>query len=324
MKRFGKLILGLTAVTLFCGIVTAVLFIRRLPPIRLTKQDKQLTLMHDGIEREFILHIPDAIDDTMSYPLVFVVHGGGGTARVMLRLTDGRFNELADDAGFFVVYPQGVDKNWNVGRSKQVSTAGREAVDDLGFFLAMIDELSQEYPIDTQRVFATGISAGGFMSLRLGCEASAQFRAITAVTASIPTTQQSLCDHETNVGLMVINGTADPMVPYEGGQVVVFEQERGEIISTAETIALWAKNGRCAPTPQERQWPDHDPDDGTTVTVLSYDDCELDTAVKLIQINGGGHTWPGGWQYLSKDIIGATSQELNAADTIWEFFNQFE
>jgi polyhydroxybutyrate depolymerase len=78
---------------------------------------------------------------------------------------------------------------------------------------------------------------------------------------------------------------------------------------------LWRPNGRSL-------YPH--PDDGTTITVLSYDDCELDTAVKLVQIDGGGHTWPGGWQYLSADTIGATSQELNAADIIWAFFQQFQ
>jgi polyhydroxybutyrate depolymerase len=85
-------------------------------------------------------------------PLLFVLHGGGGTNRGMIRLTNSRFNQLADRDGFFVVYPQGIDKSWNEGRPDKISGAHRKGIDDVGFFRALIEHLVYEYPSDKNRI----------------------------------------------------------------------------------------------------------------------------------------------------------------------------
>ncbi len=280
----------------------------------------KFTLAHQGIERSCLLYRPRGIHgQTELRPLVFVLHGGGGTHRGIIRLTKGRFNTLADRDGFFVVYPQGVEKAWNEGRGDPISGAHCRGIDDVGFFASLIDHLLSKYPIDPNRVFVTGISNGGLMSLRLGCSLPDRIRAIAPVTASIPSAILPLCRSESAVSLAVFNGTEDPLVPYYGGQIKVFRQERGEVLSTDETIRIWLSKNRCTLEPQVTELPDLT-DDGTRVVKVEYAQCSANSKVLLYRIDGGGHTWPGGRQYLSVRLIGRTSRDINACDEIWSFF----
>jgi polyhydroxybutyrate depolymerase len=256
-------------------------------------------------------------------PLLFVLHGGGGTNRGMLRLTNRRFNELADRDGFFVVYPQGIDKSWNDGRPDKISGAHRKGIDDVGFFRALIEYLVNEYPIDSDRIFVTGISNGGLMSFRLGCGLPEKIRAIAPVTAQIPSAIEPLCRSESAVSLAVFNGTEDPLVPYSGGQITVLRRERGEVLSTDETIRIWRKKNRCTPEARTTQLADI-ASDGTRVTRIEYTQCAAASKVVLYRIEGGGHAWPDGRQYLPVRLIGRTSRDINACDEIWEFFRSLK
>ena len=141
-------------------------------------------LRHDGLEREFILYQPPPAQAHSGLrPLLLVLHGGGGTHRGMIRLTNGRFHTLADRDGFFVVYPQGIDKSWNDGRRGKVSGAHRKGIDDAGFLRALIEDLIAQYPVDPEHIFATGISNGGLMSFKLGCSLPGTIRAIATFAA---------------------------------------------------------------------------------------------------------------------------------------------
>ncbi len=248
-----------------------------------------------------------------------MLHGGGGTHRGMLRLTQKRFNELAERDGFFVVYPQGIDKSWNDGRPDKISGAHRKGIDDVGFFEALIAHLTTRYPIDSARIFVTGISNGGLMSYRLGCSLPDKIRAIAPVTAQIPAAIEPLCRSESSVSLAVFNGTEDPLVPYDGGQITVFRKQRGAVLSTGETIRIWRKKNRCSSEAVTTQLPDIAAD-GTRVTRIEYSRCDEDARVVLYRIEGGGHTWPDGRQYLSKSLIGKTTRDINGCDAIWDFF----
>lgn len=252
-------------------------------------------------------------------PLLFVLHGGGGTNRGMVRLTNGRFNELADRDGFFVVYPQGIDKSWNEGRPDKISGAHRKGIDDVGFFRALIEHLVYEYPIDSDRIFVTGISNGGLMSFRLGCSLPDKIRAIAPVTAQIPSAIEPLCRSESGVSLAVFNGTEDPLVPYNGGQITVFRRQRGEVLSTDETIRIWRKKNRCTSEARVTELPNVTAD-GTRVIKIEYSQCKNESKVLLYRIDGGGHTWPDGRQYLPVRRIGRTTRDINGCDAIWEFF----
>jgi polyhydroxybutyrate depolymerase len=284
-------------------------------------------LQHDGRQRTYLMHRP-ARSERAAHPraLVLVLHGGGTAADSMVRLTHGRFNELADRDNAVVVYPQGIDHAWNDGRDPSASTAHRDQIDDVEFLRAVIREAAVREGVDPARVFATGISNGGMMALRLGCEQPEVVRAVAPLTASIPTPLKPVCQHATRVGLLLMNGTEDPLVPYGGGEIrlALFGRgkSRGEVLGTEEAVALWANHAGCPQTAQRSSLPDL-AEDGTRITRESYGPCSSGARVELYRVDGGGHTWPGGRQYLPEFVVGRTSRDINACDVIWEFFRSF-
>ncbi|MBW2437552.1 MAG: esterase [Deltaproteobacteria bacterium] len=274
--------------------------------------------------RQYILYQPSSRTSHLNMrPLLLVLHGGGGTNRGMLRLTNRRFNELADRDGFIVVYPQGFDKSWNDGRPDKISGAQRNGVDDVGFLRALIEDMINRYPIDAKRIFVTGISNGGLMSYQLGCSLPDIIRAIAPVTAQIPAAIAPLCRSESAVSLAVFNGTADPLVPYNGGQITVLGRPRGAVLSTDETIRIWRRKNRCNPEAVITELPDV-ADDGTRVTKIEYSRCKNESKVVLYRIEGGGHAWPDGRQYLPVKWVGRTSRDINGCDEIWQFFRSLK
>jgi len=293
--------------------------------VQLSDRDIVSQLTHDGVVREYIVHVPPGYQAMKARPLVLVLHGGGGTMRGQYKLTHETFNHLADRDGFFAVYPQGLGKSWNEGGANRKGYAREHNIDDVGFFKALIAELGKKYPIDPKKVFSTGISNGGLMSLRLGCEMPDKIRAIGVLTASIPENLVDMCSEEkpAKSGLLLMNGTEDPIVPYNGGVVKVFGQTHGKVVSTGKTLQVWlAKNG-CKDAPKILEFPDKDPTDGTRVTEYTYDQCTSGVPVVFYKILGGGHAWPGGWQYLREKRIGRTSRDIDAAEEVWKFFSSF-
>ena len=284
-----------------------------------TTNDQTYTLQHDGIKRNYIVHIPPADKLQKPVPLLFHIHGGGGTAKGTAGLTFGRFNELADRDGFIVVYPNAIDKNWNDGRKLADVKASEENIDDVGFIIAIVNEIKQKYKVDATRIFTTGMSNGGFMSSRLLCDRAGIFRGGAILTASLSKDYLPKCDPQKPVAVMVMNGTDDPLVPYDGGPVKVFRKTRGDIISTDEFVGFWKEKNGCTTKKNTFELP-NTADDDTTVSVDEYGDCENQGALVLYKINGGGHTWPGGKQYLGERWIGKTNRDIVACDVIWDFF----
>ncbi len=272
-----------------------------------------------GYERSYIVHLPSKEKMNGPLPLLFHLHGGGGTAKGTVGLTFGRFNELANRDGFIVVYPNAINKNWNDGRKLEDVIAWKEDIDDVGFIIAVLDELKQKYKIDSKRIFTSGMSNGGFMSSRLLCDRADIFRGGAILTASLSKDYLPKCLPEKPVAVMVMNGTDDPLVPYNGGPIKVFRKTRGEIVSTDEYVAFWKDKNGCDSNQDKVDLPDIT-DDGTTVSVTKYSKCNDQGALVLYTINGGGHTWPGGKQYLGERWIGKTNRDIVACDVIWDFF----
>ena len=241
---------------------------------------------------------------------MIVLHGGGGQGRGIQSLT--KFDALADQENFIVAYPNALQRNWNDYR--EADNLQSDA-DDVGFIRALIDSLSESYTI--QKVFVTGISNGGFMTYRLACDLSDKISGFAAVAATLPAGNSDVCQPGRAVPILVMNGTADPIVPYEGGTVA---GNRGDIQSTEDTMAFWAANNGCAGAsdPTETALPDTDPKDGTQVYVREYPGCAA--PVVLYRIEGSGHTWRGAAQYLPKRIIGLASRDIDATQVIWDFF----
>jgi polyhydroxybutyrate depolymerase len=256
-------------------------------------------------------------------PLLFHLHGGGGTAKGTPGLTFGRFNKLADRDGFIVVYPQAIEKNWNDGRKLVKAKAWQEDIDDVGFITTIIELLSKDFKIDHDRIFSTGMSNGGFMTARLLCDRADIFRGGAIVTATLSEDYIPKCMPAESVSVMIMNGTDDPLVPYDGGQIRVFKRDRGKIVSTDEFVEFWSTKNACKKKGKTIQIPDKT-DDDTRISMTEYSSCQQDNVVQLYTIHGGGHTWPGGKQYLGEKWIGKTSQDINACDVIWDFFKQLK
>lgn len=184
--------------------------------------------------------------------------------------------------------------------------------DDNAFIDQLLDKLSSEYSVDASRVYAAGLSDGGFMAFRLGCTMADRFAAIAAVGAAMPKTMTCLPSHPLPV--LMMNGTSDPIVHYGGGHV-----GRYPVLSAEDSAKYWAKLDGCQSKPQ-RQTLSPREKSGMKTPVDTYDDCQKGAQVALYSIDGGGNTWPGGEQYLVEKVIGKTSNDLNANDVIWSFF----
>ncbi|MGB5369638.1 MAG: PHB depolymerase family esterase, partial [Flavobacteriaceae bacterium] len=163
-------------------------------------------------ERTYWLHFPPKAKMNNPLPILFHLHGGGGTGKGTSRLTYQRFNEIADREGLIVVYPDAIAHNWNDGRSESIKPEN-VGVDDVGFIIEIINRLKNNYNIDSSRIFTTGMSNGGFMSSRLLCDRADVFRGGAILTASISVDYISNCNPQKPVAVLLMNGTEDPIVP---------------------------------------------------------------------------------------------------------------
>ncbi len=274
------------------------------------------SMTHGGIERTYLLVRPKTYDFE-SIPVILALHGGGGTARSMCAMPGG-IAAAAMREGFLLVCPEGFDRHWNDGRDIQNWRAHAESIDDVGFLVALVDQLSLEFPLDQGRIFATGISNGGQMSYRLACERSDRVRAIAPVVASMASTLA--CAPDQPISVMVINGTEDPLVPYAGGEIQAFRRGLGTVLATTKVMHFWASHNGCDTYAEPAPEPDRDPDDGTRIWRSEYSDCDEGVRVILYEVEGGGHTWPGANQYLPRFMIGRLSKDVQASEVIIEFF----
>jgi polyhydroxybutyrate depolymerase len=289
-------------------------------------KDSTYSITAGGLKRTYLLHIPRTIDPGRSMPLLIALHGGGGTGQNMVKLTMGGFNELSDKNGFVVVYPDGIDRHWNDGRNNDQTgyQANHEKIDDVGFISALIDNLIKKMKIDPNRVYVTGMSNGAIMSYRLACELSEKIAAIAPVAGNIPQKLLPSCSPANPVSVLAINNASDPLVPFNGGDVTgpFGMRKLGKVLSASESVKFWANHDKCSATPVITIEPDNDPQDGTRIKKVTYIKGENNSEVILYIIEGGGHTWPGGSQYLNEKIIGRTSRDLNADKVIWDFFEK--
>jgi polyhydroxybutyrate depolymerase len=264
--------------------------------------------------RHYLLHIPSAAAN-QPMPMVIVLHGGGGTARYMKRKTG--FDALGDQHGFIVVYPQGIDRHWNDGRATI-----KNKVDDVEFIATLIGEIERHHPVDSHRIYATGISNGALFAERLACELSDTIAAIAPVAGSMPNDIEATCKPARPVSVLQIDGTDDPIMPYKGGEVYNFGDrgEGGKVISVADTVQFWSRIDECKETVPTKILAPQVPSDPTRVNQTVHRDCRGGSEVILDSIDGGGHTWPGADPYLPEFIVGGTSRQLDTSAAIIDFF----
>jgi polyhydroxybutyrate depolymerase len=268
--------------------------------------DSSATLEFGGMSRTYAVHLPPGHPSG----LVLNLHGATSTGAQQERLTN--FDAVADADGFVVAYPDGINRSWAAGAG--VDEPDRRGVDDVGFLIALADKLRTQYGIDPGHVFVTGMSNGGFMANRLACDHAEEFAAIAPVSGTLRSSVT--CNPSRPVAVLEVHGTADPIVPFDGGSMV----GRGgasDIVSAPAMVQRWRTADGCSGEPAE------DPltgGGGTVVHRFTSASCAAGTAVVFYQVDGGGHTWPGGPQYLPKAMIGPTTRAFSASDAIGQFF----
>ena len=281
---------------------------------------ENVRLSVDGVDREYFLYSPALAPRRDAYVMLFL-HGGGGTPQQVMRELGPELFAMADTSGVHVVIPQAIDKLWDFGGGRISRELDRD-VHDRGYFAAMFRDLEQKLPLARRGVFATGISRGGHASWFLACEFPDRVRAIAPVAMPLPAYLETRCAEGPPVGVMIINGTEDPIVPYNGGTITIGRRQRDEVLSTPATVELWRARNGCAGEPSQQARVDA-ARDRTNIDISEWRDCAGDPVV-LYKVNGGGHTWPSGRSLLPRFLVGRTTRDINGVDTVAEFFAEFQ
>ena len=226
--------------------------------------DSQRILV-DGTLRTYHIHAPRDLG-SHPVPLVLAFHGGGSQGKGMERLT--RFDDLANREGFIVVYPDGLDKHWNDGREVTSDTALERRGDDVAFVTALIDAIERDYAIDPRRIYATGISNGAIFTNYLGDRLAHRIAAIAPVAGGIAERFAPEFSPSQPVSVLIIQGTRDPLMPFEGGEV--HPGHRGRIVPTRRALELWARADGLSSEAEHSVRPDTDPADACTVSASRW------------------------------------------------------
>lgn len=320
MKIIGRILIGVALLLAVLGGVGVFLIYTPTPAepvLRGEFEDRSLRV--GDLERSFVIYSPARVPPKPALLVVF--HGSMGSPGDIRIQSGFEFDRLAEANGFVVAYPQGYEGYWNDCRTTADYSARRLAIDDVGFFEALIADLEATHGIDPDRVYVVGASAGGHMVYRLALERPQRVAGAAVFAASLPTPENSDC-LQADGGpppIMIVNGTGDPINPYQGGDVTLFGMDsRGAVQSTSETAAFFARaRGSRGPQvdtlgsggvfragPVERTvWrgPNGRPD------------------VVLLSVIGGGHVIPQP-VYRSRPLLGRSTRAINGPSEAWRFF----
>ncbi|MCB0686697.1 MAG: T9SS type A sorting domain-containing protein [Saprospiraceae bacterium] len=267
------------------------------------------SLVFDGLQRSYLVHLPTGYHEQEQLPLVIAMHGGFGSAANLQNQSG--LSQTANDHHFIVVYPEGSRegllsiRTWNAGWCCGNSSAAD--VDDVGFIDTLLDVLITKYAVDTNRIYATGMSNGGFMSYRLACELSNRIAAIAPVAGSlsVPT-----CNPIRPVPIIAFHSYLDSNVPYLGGIGDGVSDHYNAPLDSV--LNAWSNKNGCQSEKLTIQ-------DDAQFTHYEWTECECNADIEWYLTRDGGHSWPGGNQTITGD---PTSQVINANELMWNFFSQ--
>jgi polyhydroxybutyrate depolymerase len=269
-----------------------------------------------GMERTYLQYVPRNLPPNA--PLLFVFHGSGDVGEGMRQVTGREFDRLADVNRFVVLYPDGWERTWNDCRKASPQPARRANIDDKSFIDAMIEKQVADNRIDRRRIFAVGWSNGGQLAYRLAMERPTQFAGVASISASLPTTENNACTPtERPIAVMVINGTADPINPHEGGEVRIGFSSLGTVLSSVDTARYFARLNGITTQPATTRLLERMRSDPTSVDQVTWSEPGK-LPVMLYAINGGGHVIP---QRYFRFGSGQT-EDLDAPVAIWDFFSK--
>lgn len=275
----------------------------------------------NGKNRHYYLYQPAGYDGKTSLPLVLVFHGYKMNGRTMMSMTG--FNQLADKEGFLVAYPEVLEVRWN----KNSKILDEEKLpEDVVFVKKLIDTLAQDIAVDTNRVYATGFSDGGFFSHQLACQLSDRIAAFAPVASTMGVTVQENCNPKRPIPMLLINGTDDPIVSFDGKITgVLFAFKGTRILPMPHVLRYWSNTNHCSKQYQGMFLTDLDFADEMSVQINHYPNCDPGSAVEQVLIHHGGHAWPGSTDTspLLNLVIGRTIRSFEASPYIWNFFKQY-
>lgn len=277
----------------------------------------------NGVKRSYTAQLPAK----KPAPLVVVLHGKTQRGADMVART--AWPQLARREGLAVVFPDGLNHAWADARTKAgpALRGPPEGTDDVAFIAKLVEKLVADGTADAKRVYVTGISNGGAMAMTLACARADLFAAAASVIMNLTDEAAITCHPSRPLPILIMNGTADPLVPYEGGRGSGYYAADG-FWSTDETLAFWRKlNGCDADELTEADLPDRSPTDQSTVTQISSR-CPAGHDVVLYRVNRGGHRTPGfapdaRFPKVATGLLGPQNSDIDGAETIWAFFSQF-
>ncbi len=278
----------------------------------LAEGDHEFVLVHDGIDRRYLVHVPPGLAGS-PVAVVMSLHGGGGSAEQHQAQVG--LDAVADREGFVVVYPDGVGRTslhtWNAG-AYCCGLASRTDVDDVGYLAAVVGDLALRATFDAERVVVAGHSNGAMMALRAAAERPELFAAVVAVGAvaapdQVPTTP---------VPVMQIHSVDDPRALYDGGEGPPFPGTDSTVVHVPvlETLTTWAEANGCEPTPVEAE--PTVADNGHTATRVEWTGC--DATVVHLRLSGAGHGWPG-VTVGRESVVGPATDVVEASEELWRF-----
>lgn len=271
----------------------------------------------DAVDRLYYVHLPPNFQEGMHLPMVMMFHGGADLAIPMERLTG--INQLADQAGFIVVYPIAVDRYWNDGRNVE----NVNKFNDIMFVNDLIGHMERRWGVDPTRIYAAGYSNGGFFAQYLALHLPDKIAAICSVAAGLPNLTLSARRPVKPISVMYVLGRQDPLMPFNGGFLNKLFHDRGSIAPASEAAKYWVTANACTPSPTVSvDMPDVDQNDGTRVKFAQFSGGKRNTEVAIFGIDGGGHTWPGSTANAPVNVVGNTSNDINATQLMWEFFQR--
>ncbi len=272
-----------------------------------------------GRPRSYTVYVPRSYDPAQATPVVVALHGRPGTGAGMAAVTD--FNPVAEEHGFIVVYPDGVNQGWNYVRG--IAIFEQTGVDDTDFLQTLLDDLALDFNIDRARAYLAGFSNGGFMTQRVACEAPDTFAAYAAVGASAFFGLRPLCEDTAPVPILFIHGTLDSIIPWEGRTQTINNATFYNTLPVSDTIAYWAQHNGCSlDNITQTDLPPGEPSPATQVRLLTLTGCAGRGALVFYGIIGGGHNWPGVPGVIQPETGGSVNLDIHASEVIWDFFGQ--
>lgn len=279
-------------------------------------------ISHQDKQRRYILHLPKSYDGKEEIPLIIFLHGASDNSEGAQSFTN--FNQVSNDNGFIVAYPQGFFEKspnsfvWAAARGLPADSSG---IDDVGFIDKLVTSLKGQYRINVKRVYLCGFSNGGFLTQRIAFEKNQQFAAFGSLGATMNQNKYGIGDPGRAIPMLFMLGSSDPLVPYNGG--IAGAPTTLPIVGIEKAVNFWVANNNCKIAIPGVDLPDKSTIDNSMVTVYEYTNGSCNSKVKFYKINGGGHTWPG-VKLTKQSARGETNLDISAGEELWNFFKQFE